>query len=189
MMSQDVDERMEEVRVGIEQYSHQIEDLQEQLDIRDEKEQQLDICRREQEQEGHQYEVLALTQSFLQTAKEQFSARYLGPIENGFGKYYELLTGDHSGDWMVDANIAVQMKEQGEMRETKWLSAGYQDLLGICMRLALVDAMYPDEKPFLVLDDPFVNLDEEKVVHGNELLSKIAGEYQILYFTCHSSRM
>ena len=189
MMIQDVDERMEEVRVGIEQYSHQIEDLQEQLDIRDEKEQQLDICRREQEQEGHHYEVLALTQSFLQTAKEQFSARYLGPIENGFGKYYELLTGDHSGDWMVDANIAVQMKEQGEMRETKWLSAGYQDLLGICMRLALVDAMYPDEKPFLVLDDPFVNLDEEKVVHGNELLSKIAGEYQILYFTCHSSRM
>ena len=66
---------------------------------------------------------------------------------------------------------------------------GYQDLLGICMRLALVDAMYPDEKPFLVLDDPFVNLDEEKVVHGNELLSKIAREYQILYFTCHSSRM
>ena len=170
MMIQDVDERMEEVRVGIEQYSHQIEDLQEQLDIRDEKEQQLDICRREQEQEGHHYEVLALTQSFLQTAKEQFSARYLGPIENGFGKYYELLTGDHSGDWMVDANIAVQMKEQGEMRETKWLSAGYQDLLGICMRLALVDAMYPDEKPFLVLDDPFVNLDEEKVVHGNEPL-------------------
>ena len=42
---------------------------------------------------------------------------------------------------MVDANIEVQMKEQGEMRETKWLSAGYQDLLGICMRLALVDAM------------------------------------------------
>ena len=55
---------------------------------------------------------------------------------------------------MVDANIEVQMKEQGEMRETKWLSAGYQDLLGICMRLALVDAMYPKEKPFLVLDDP-----------------------------------
>ena len=49
--------------------------------------------------------------------------------------------------------------------------------------------MYPEEKPFLVLDDPFVNLDEEKVQHGNELLQKISGEYQILYFTCHSSRM
>ena len=49
---------------------------------------------------------------------------------------------------MVDANTEVQMKEQGEMRETKWLSAGYQDLLGICMRLALVDAMYPKENRF-----------------------------------------
>lgn len=129
-----------------------------------------------------------MTQEFLQRAKEQFSARYLGPIERGFGKYYELLTGDTSKEWMVNANIAVQLKQQGELRETKWLSTGYQDLLGVCMRLALVDAMYPDEKPFLVLDDPFVNLDEDKVIHGNELLKKIAAEYQILYFTCHSSR-
>lgn len=188
-MIRDVDDRIEDVRDAIEQYTHQLEDMQEQLDVRDEKQEQLEICNRDQEQEAQTYHTLQLTQEFLQTAKEQFSARYLGPIENGFGKYYELLTGDASGNWMVNANIAVQMKEQGELRETKWLSAGYQDLLGVCMRLALVDAMYPEEKPFLVLDDPFVNLDEEKVKHGNELLQKISGEYQILYFTCHSSRM
>lgn len=187
-MIRDVDERLEDVREAIEQYNHQMEDLQEQLDVRDEKEQQLAICRQEQAREMHLYETLCLTQNYLQSAKEQFSARYLGPIEGGFGKYYELLTGDMSGNWTVDANIAVQMKEQGELRESKWLSAGYQDLLGICMRLALVDAMYPDEKPFLVFDDPFVNLDEEKVEHGNELLKRIAQEYQVLYFTCHSSR-
>ena len=166
-----------------------MEDLQEQLDLRDEKEQQLAICRNEQEQEGHQYEILTLTQNYLQSAKEQFSARYLGPIEQGFQKYYEMLTGDTSGDWMVNANIAVQVKEQGELRETKWRSAGYQDLLGICMRLALVDAMYPQEKPFLVLDDPYVNLDEEKVQCGNRLLTQISQEYQVIYFTCHKSRM
>ncbi|MDD6637283.1 MAG: hypothetical protein PUE81_00700 [Lachnospiraceae bacterium] len=185
----DVDQRIEDVRESIEQYNHQMEDLQEQLDLRDEKEQQLAICRNEQEQEGHQYEILTLTQNYLQSAKEQFSARYLGPIEQGFQKYYEMLTGDISGDWMVNANIAVQVKEQGELRETKWLSAGYQDLLGICMRLALVDAMYPQEKPFLVLDDPYVNLDEEKVQCGNRLLTQISQEYQVIYFTCHKSRM
>jgi uncharacterized protein YhaN len=184
----DVDDRMEDVREVIEQYNHQMEDLQEQLDARDEKEQQLANCREEQMQESHLYDVLSLTRDFLQTAKEQFSARYLGPIESGFGKYYELLTGDHSRDWMVDANISVKMKEQGQLRETKWLSAGYQDLLGICMRFALVDAMYPTEKPFLVLDDPFVNLDEDKMAQGTKLLKQISREYQILYFTCHESR-
>ena len=188
-MIRDVDQRIEDVRESIEQYNHQMEDLQEQLDLRDEKEQQLAICRSEQEQEGHQYEILTWTQNYLQSAKEQFSARYLGPIELGFQKYYEMLTGDTSGDWMVNANIAVQVKEQGELRETKWLSAGYQDLLGICMRLALVDAMYPQEKPFLVLDDPYVNLDEEKVQCGNRLLTQISQEYQVIYFTCHKSRM
>ena len=188
-MIRDVDDRIEDVRDAIEQYTHQLEDMQEQLDVRDEKQEQLEICKRDQELEAQTYHTLQLTQEFLQTAKEQFSARYLGPIENGFGKYYELLTGDEIGKWKINPNIAVQMKEQGELRETKWLSAGYQDLLGVCMRLALVDAMYPEEKPFLVLDDPFVNLDEEKVRHGNELLQKISGEYQILYFTCHSSRM
>jgi hypothetical protein len=89
---------------------------------------------------------------------------------------------------MVDANIEVKLKEQGELRETKWLSAGYQDLVGICMRFALVDAMYPEEKPFLILDDPFVNLDEEKMERGNELLNQISKVYQILYFTCNASR-
>jgi uncharacterized protein YhaN len=183
-----VDERIEDVREAIEQYNHQMDDLQEQLDMRDEKEQQLALCREEQKNESHTYEVLSLTREFLQTAKEQFSARYLGPIENGFGKYYEFLTGDKSGDWMVDANITVKMKEQGQLRETKCLSAGYQDLLGICMRFALVDAMYPGEKPFLVLDDPFVNLDEDKMEQGTKLLKQISREYQILYFTCHESR-
>lgn len=147
-----------------------------QLDIRDEKEQQLSICRQEQEEEQHLYETLRSDGRVPTECKGAvFCLRYLGPIENGFGKYYTLLTGDKEKDWMVDANIEVQMKEQGEMRETKWLSAGYQDLLGICMRLALVDAMYPKEKPFLVLDDPFVNLDEERWHMAMNCLEKFPG--------------
>ena len=87
---------------------------------------------------------------------------------------------------MVDANIEVQMKEQGEMRETKWLSAGYQDLLGICMRLALADAMYQGEKPFLVLDDPFVNLDDEKA-QGADICCCRRGKVSDYLFTCSES--
>ena len=58
----------------------------------------------------------------------------------------------------------------------------------MCMRFALVDAMYPTEKPFLILDDPFVNLDDEKLSHGKQLLIALEKEYQAIYFTCHESR-
>ncbi len=183
-----LDEEVEKVRKGIELYSRQMEDLQEQMDLRDEKEQELNDNRILQEEETRKYGIVMLTQEYLQRAKEQFTARYMEPLSNAFRKYYRLLAGSEEDDWMIDANISVRRKEQGELRETKWLSAGYQDLLGICMRLALVDAMYQEEKPFLVLDDPFVNLDEEKTAHGMELLKKVAEEYQTIYFTCHQSR-
>ena len=129
-----------------------------------------------------------MTQSFLQQAKEQFTARYLEPISEGFGKYYSMLMGEERENWVIDANINLRIKEMGELRDVQWLSAGYQDLIGVCMRLALVDAMYQEEKPFLILDDPFVNLDQDKVTAGNELLMEASKEYQVIYFTCHDSR-
>jgi DNA repair exonuclease SbcCD ATPase subunit len=183
-----LDEQIEEIRAGIEQYGRQMDDLQEQLDLKDEKEQELAECRAEQEAEMEKYTVLAKTQEFLQQAREQFISRYMAPISKAFQKYYELLLGPQQNSWMIDANISFRKKELGQMREVKWMSAGYQDLIGICMRLALVDAMYQEEKPFLILDDPFVNLDEEKTKAGMKLLSNVAEEYQTIYFTCHSSR-
>ena len=56
------------------------------------------------------------------------------------------------------------------------------------IRLAFADAMYREKKPFLNLDDPFVNLDEEKIEHGRAFVREIAKEYQVIYFTCHESR-
>ena len=182
------DEKIEELKTAKIQYSKQLEDLQVQLDLRDEKEEELRKLQLSQEKELHKYNLLKVTQSFLQQAKEQLTARYMKPISTGFAKYYGMLTGDESENWMIDANITLRMKEKGEFRDVHTLSAGYQDLIGICMRLALVDAMYKEEKPFLILDDPFVNLDEEKVEAGNELLKEVAEEYQVIYFTCHESR-
>ena len=179
---------MEEYKTAMSQYTKQLEDLQEQLDMRDEKEAELLALNVEQEKDIQKYNILKHTQEFLQAAKEQFTARYMDPISQGFAKYYGILTGDESENWVIDANINLKVRQQGELRETHWLSAGYKDLIGVCMRLALVDTMYQEEKPFLILDDPFVNLDQEKVEYGNELLETVAKEYQVIYFTCHDSR-
>ena len=187
-MIQKADAKLEELKNAKAQYTKQMEDLQEQLDLRDEKQAELGEMLYQQEKDTKKYTIVRLTQEYLTKAKEQFTARYMDPIANGFSKYYQMLTGDTSNAWVIDANINLKMKEQGELRDTRWLSAGYQDLLGVCMRLALVDTMYKEEKPFLILDDPFVNLDAKKVEAGNKLLLDVANEYQVIYFTCHDSR-
>ena len=54
----------------------------------------------------------------------------------------------------------------------------------------MTEELYRDgERPFLLLDDPFVNLDDEHLAAAQELLNTLAGEYQILHMVCHEGRV
>ena len=44
----------------------------------------------------------------------------------------------------------------------------------ICKRFALTDVLFAEEKPFMILDDPFYNLDDEKVKNSLELVEKLS---------------
>ena len=68
------------------------------------------------------------------------------------------------------------------------MSAGYKDLIGLCLRVALVDAMYQEELPMLIMDDPFVNFDDDKVEAAKDFLQEISQKYQVIYFTCSKAR-
>ena len=182
------DEGIEHLRENIAQYHRQLADLQDQLDQRDEKEAELAAAKELQQQETDCFDIYSLTRDYLQQAKDRYVSKYMGPITRAFGHYYGILTGESAAAWMIDTNMTLRLKEKGRMRELKWLSAGYRDLLGLCLRMALVRAMYTGEKPFLILDDPFVNLDAEKLENGKRLLKELENEYQMIYFTCHESR-
>lgn len=129
-----------------------------------------------------------MTKNLLEQAKSSFTAKYTEPVMQGFRKYYRILTGTECENYQMDANTRLQVVEGNMPRDIRNLSLGNRDLIGICMRLALVEAMYEEQKPFLILDDPFVNLDENRTKGAMRFLTEIAKEYQVIYFTCHGSR-
>ena len=88
----------------------------------------------------------------------------------------------------MDADFNVHLLAEGEERNTELLSAGYRNLVELARRMAFIDAMYEEEKPFILLDDPFINLDPAKVGGGMRFLEAIARDHQVIYFTCHESR-
>ena len=53
----------------------------------------------------------------------------------------------------------------------------------------MADAMYKGEKPVLIFDDPFVNLDDEKMVGAKKLLDEVKKHYQVIYLTCRENRI
>lgn len=142
------------------------------------------------------YTLLNLTQQYLQRAKERFAKKYRKPLEEGFRHYYRLLLGTTDGSlpseeaqpFRLDANLEIRFRQEGRERELACLSEGYRDLLFLCRRFAVIDSMYRAEKPFLILDDPFVNLDDDKMNGAMDFLQQCAGRYQILYLTCSESR-
>lgn len=173
----------------IRDYEKRLADDQEQWDGLQELKVELADKKERYEDGFRKYQLLCKTMELLQVAKDRLTARYLEPVKNGFDKYYRMMSGMSAENYRFDAGVKLTVMEKGLQRETKFLSEGYRDLLGICTRLALVDAMYQGEKPFLILDDPFVNLDEEKTEGALRFLKSVSEEYQVVYFTCHESRV
>lgn len=134
------------------------------------------------------YDTCRETLAYLEEARNQFTSRYMNPFLRSFGRYYSMLTGESADDVRTDADFSITIMDGGLPRNPSLMSEGTGDLISLCRRMAMIDAMYPGEKPFLVLDDPFSNLDDERVKGGLRFLHSASLEYQILYLTCHASR-
>ena len=170
-------------------------ELSDQLVQLEETEDRLDALMEREQDYKRKLEQLEKTIFYLTRAKEQFLARYMGPLRDGL-RYYLSLIGEEgsavapdAADFTLDMDLAVRLTYKGSRKEVDYLSSGYQDLVSVCARLALADVLYRREEPFLILDDPFANLDGAKVERAMALLEKLAKTRQIIYFTCHASRM
>ncbi len=149
----------------------------------------LDEKNEQREELASALQVVQLTVRFLQEARDGLSGRYMTVLKDGFAEYSSKICGDTVGEFMLDNSLDLGLNREGGIRQRECFSEGYRDMLDICMRLALADALYDSEKPMLILDDPFVNLDDERLHNALALLEKLAQDRQIIYLTCHKSRV
>lgn len=189
-LSQDIKDlsaRVNELLDMKNQLKNQIEVLENKIDENEYLQTDIDNLKEEIRENEDRYKILEKTKDLLETAKEDFSATYLKDMVNGFNKYLKLLD-DTELETNVDINLNVKIDVNGSKKEVKNFSSGYQDLIYICIRFSLINALFKEESPFVVLDDPFVNLDDDKTKKAVSLLNKLSEDYQIIYFVCNTSR-
>ena len=165
-----------------------IEILENKIDENQELETDIEEMEEKIQELKDKYDLLQKTKKYMETAKEQFSSHYLKGMVQGFRENLKLLNNKEI-DTNVDINLGVQIDSNGSQKEIKYFSAGYKDLIYICMRLSLVNVLFEGEQPFIILDDPFVNLDDEKTKKAINLLKEISSKYQVIYFVCNESRI
>lgn len=173
--------RLQEVRSQSEELAEMIRDCSASASLIENLQSEIGTLR-------EQYDTCVSTLSYLEEARNSFTSRYMNPFLRSFSRYYSILTGESADAVRTDADFSIAIMEEGLPRDPSLMSEGSRDLISLCRRMAMIDAMYPEEKPFLVLDDPFSNLDDERLKGGLRFLHSASLEYQIIYLTCHKSR-
>ena len=186
-----IDERLAELRDMNAKGKSEMSELAEEIQELEEIAEELDEYKRQEAEMEARIELFDNTMKYLKQARDQFLSRYMGPLRKGLRRYLTDLeiTGidPEAVDLDMDLNILVQ--SLGATHGAEYLSSGYQDLTALCARFALIDVLYEKEKPVLILDDPFTNFDENKIATSLDLLQKMCQDRQVIYFTCHESRM
>ena len=150
-------------------------------------EEDLENAKEQKAEMERKFLVLKTTLELLKASKNDLSLKYLDRMTKGFEKYSGIIMGEDQGS-LINTDLEVRLDKNGASRDKEFFSRGVRDMIDIAMRMALTDALYDGEKPMLILDDPFVNLDDRRLSNAMSLLKKLAQEQQIIYLTCHSSR-
>lgn len=134
------------------------------------------------------YSLLCTTLDFLSKAEKTIKDEYVAPVLDKFKEYASEISEEFGKNVDMDKDFCVKFDRSGELRSDKYFSAGQRAVIALCLRLALAEKTFRTEKPFVVLDDPFFGLDEERLAKIKPVLNKLSANEQIIYFTCHSSR-
>lgn len=135
-----------------------------------------------------QFEVIKLTDKYLNQAQENITSTYLSDMKESFVKYVNLLTNEELGKFTITSDLSLKVEKYGVNYDSDYFSKGYKDILEFAMRLSLIEVLFEKDLPFIILDDPFVNLDNDKILLATSLVKEVSKKYQMLYLICHSSR-
>ena len=134
----------------------------------------------------NQLNLINKTKEFIESSRNSLTERYLEPIKTGIQKYVKLFTNMDVKDMLVDTKYEISLAN----KPIGYQSKGWRNIFALALRFAFIDEVFSNSRktPFVVLDDPFVNLDDEKLYLSLQAVNDYAKDKQVIYFTCHNSR-
>lgn len=130
------------------------------------------------------YQVATQTSELLAQAKLSLSSAYIPEL---CAKTQNLLNAVTQGNYKVvtDRNFAISLQENGQTKPLSAFSRGIKEITLLCFRVALAELIYGKDIPLLIVDDAFVNFDEQNFERATTLLKQLSAKTQVIYFTCH----
>jgi uncharacterized protein YhaN len=123
-------------------------------------------------------EIEGAEQATMKSATRYLETKMVADIERVTeGRYRRVQVDDKTLD------IRLHAPERGDWVDVTSLSQGTLDLVYLVARIGLVRLVTGDRRPPLILDDPFVTLDDARASRALELLRDVASDFQVIYLT------
>jgi len=137
-------------------------------------------------QERKKMRVFQIAKDFIVKARAETLMPANAILQAQIQKYFEIFTNHKYKKVIVDKDsldFHIYSDEKDDWVKPEDLSAGVIDEFYLACRIALVNMLYEDKKPPIILDDPFTNFDSVRLSKALELFRQLSQEYQIIIFT------
>jgi uncharacterized protein YhaN len=142
-------------------------------------------------EQAEQYALLKLAVAVLRREIERFREESHGPLLTRASHFFAKLTcQEHAGLTTAFDDrgniILVGRRANGAEITADQMSEGTRDQLYLALRLATIEQQLDRSEPLpLIVDDLFVNFDDDRVAAGFEILAELAEKTQVIFFTHH----
>ena len=134
-------------------------------------------------QEG---KAVALIKDKMDTLLKEIEENPYQDFQNKFKKYFLNMSGDSFVSIEMEGDFPKKMvKSEGTELPYELLSFGTKDTFALALRLAMADYFLDGKDGFLILDDPLVEMDKERLALAAEQISEFSKTKQIIFLTCH----
>lgn len=97
--------------------------------------------------------------------------------------YFKDLTNNAYEEVLVSESYDMKIRQDNDLLQGGMLSNGANDQLYLALRLSFIKMIYKDEKYPLILDDAFVQYDDDRLENAINLLYNLRFK-QLIIFTC-----
>ena len=183
-----LESRNKEIKAEISALERQIIRIETEIESLDEKLFELNDNEKSLAEYQNQLFILEAARDALVKSEENLKNKYNDPIKANFDKYADVIKEATGAKIILDDKYNVYFEAMGEQQSYKHFSQGERSMLAFCFKMALLDSLYEERKPFVLLDDPFISLDSENMSKMAKIIKEISKDRQIIYFCCHESR-
>ncbi len=174
------------LRKEIDKIDKEIDSIEEVTKRLSEIEEEIDFYQDKIEQNTEKIKVANIAIENIMLISDYIRGDFMPLLKNAISENFSYVTGGRYKEVLIDEdmNISVISADNDEIVAISSLSGGTLDQLYISLRLGLSNLISSNKKIPLILDDSFIQYDEERLEKSLEILEKEKNRRQVILFTC-----